>query len=510
MSRGNMVVGKWVPGTGLVLNMDPTAVNVIVDILFIVMCTGAAHLANHGLVALRKMAILRADNRNLPLGRFDMIEVIREWHVISLGNQNDKVYGCVILVSGLLWLAHPIADSGLTFNNHAMGDTINSTQHYLREVRDNILFQRNGHPGGWKGIRTETDVLEDSEIHDMDLYLEALSVSSILKDVLGRKPGTSSTGQYPGVIQSYNNGDSLATVGSQEIRVSWRQADWLLDRINKTTIFVIPGQRAKGDVRFYTNEYEVETNLVSERGYDPKNCLVELLGNNGLSTSNAVCLLCQKQQNSQIHNYLGMILFCAEKIYDGTRIFYSCASPPDKFAMFTEIEEAVTEGTLSPVPLPVLGSFIGMFGIRREPGQSYQGAFLHALGAARFFCARQENVPQMEQIPRPEIRIRLLAVIGMYLLFMAGIAVWKYTYMSFIRMMDTQVAAAHVPSCAFEWALKARNDALREWPSAESKPRDVIVSPFFGIVHTEQESDYLGITADPQPSRQKPFGRFDV
>lgn len=508
--QNNMALGEWVPETGLVLDVNPTVVNVFVDILFLIICAGVVWVGNRFQVALRKRAMIRTDGRHLPLGRFDMLEVVREWFLVRSGPTNSKVYGLVIVVSGFVYLAHLIADSGLEFKNYPMGPSINCTRHYMREGRGDIVFKRSGHPGGWKYIATETDVLEysTSDIQNMDLYLKSLTMPAILENVIGKDPEENGTAKYPGVIQTYDNGNRLENKRGEEISVSWWTANWFSDSLDKSAIFLIPGETSKENVTFYSTNYEVRSEVLSQKNYSPKECIIEKLGS-VIAGTNPICLLCRKQVNPKVHNYLGVILFCEENrigLEGEASIFSGCNRKLNKYTIITEVEEVVSEGKLSPIPLPVLGSLIGMLGIRREPGQSYRGAFLNAVGAARFYSARQQIVMEKKEIPRPVIKLGLIAVVGTLILLFIIIFLWEKLIMVYVERRDPHVAAAHLPSRSIEWAFKAFNERLRWWASGKPKPREVCVGPFLGVVHKVGETDDLEITIDPQPPRRKPLG----
>lgn len=500
-----MVAAKWVSGTGLVLNMNPTVANIIVDVLLTVMSLMTASLASHALMELRKMAIIRGGKRNLPLGRFEFYEVIKEWIVIRSGNQHGAVYVTVVVMSILMMLAHPIADSGLTFNNHEMGEEVRITKYYLRDVREGIGFRRSAQPGEWKGLTLEADILERSQVDDIGLYKKALHTSLVFNDIFNKDPGANGTIIYPAVLEAAP-GENLELVpGAQKIRSSWRRADWLVGSLHNLEINVTRKELDQNQVRFYIHEIDIKINLLEERGYNDFNeCLVETMGSPVPGIAGTF-FLCRSIRSPQLHHYIAALVVCAEDFSPEKQSFRLCAELPG-LGTLSEFEEHVQEGTLSPVPLQILGSYIGMAGVRRLPGQTFLGSSLHAIVAARFFSARQQEVVRRNSITRPEIRVHLFVTLGVYLLSMLGTVLWTWTYFIRLKRIDCKVAIAHVPSYAYEWALKARNEKLQEWPSAEAKPKDVIVSSFFGIVQLEGDTDYLGITASPKPSNFKPFG----
>lgn len=489
----------WVPETGLVVNMDPSVANFLVDIVFALLAAATATLGANALVMMRKMAIVKADKRNIPVGRLDAVEVAKEWLVMRSGGFHFSAYTTALGLAVFLILAHAAADLGLTFGRHNMGEERQRKEFVLTERRSPIEFRRDADIKRLQGTVTEGDVIAQGGVPELDLYRKALRAG--LKLEVDNVPNGAAT--YHARYQQYTTEEPTPVLNAPEVHLKWHQPDWFLSNTLNFAINVTQAEQNTDQLRFFRYHYELKAELLDLQGFNPsQDCFLYLL-DSPEPKRDQVVLGCRKSESISQYRYFIVSMDCATENVDLSWMFSDCT--PETGAA-VDFVESIDSKRLLPVPLPIWGSFIAIGLFRRSVAQTRAISMVRTVLNSRIYIAEVEHVQYNAEIIRPELGYVLLSILFVNIMVMVILGAWIYLKYKHVEALDEHVAKAHIPSYPFEWALKARNEKLQEWSCDKAKPKDLEIASFFGVEYQDGDTDHLGLTPNPQPSRRKAFG----
>lgn len=500
-----MQLFHWVSDVGLVVNMNATAANFLMDVLFVLLAGYISAIVGHALNLRRKLAVAQGSKQIVPLGRVGVVEMAKEWMTMGMSDCNHRMYAAVFVLAVFLALARSAGDWCLTFGKYEMGKVSTGRLYDLAQSRSDMVFQRSAEFRGTKlRKQTELQILSNSVVDDLHLYDRALRLAVEFYDVPDESFLEDKI-EYSSLYLGVGTKEPKPKDGPM-INVKWREADWLKQDLSKLVVNVTIGAQSNHSVQYYRHEYEVRANLFADRGFDdPSECYTEAVS--ALSDYTIFFAGCRKIRSDSLHSYIAVFSLCLEKFVDGHWMYFNCIRLPGQ-EILAEFEESVEAGVLAPLPLPVMASFAVMAAAGREPDRGYLASIIRIFLATRLFGAEWEPVDVREGVIRPELRHSLLVILALQVFLVISITIWVLMYYGYVMRVDHFVAVAHMPSYSFQWALKAHNEKLQEWSSSIPKPFKYKVKPSFGVVWMEGEHDYIGITAQPQTSRNKSFGNY--